>query len=119
MDNPTVTKRRGRKSIAGRPFIQVDEKYGIMTDTYNITLVELYDNNGKVTPLGRCYCSTFEGMVNCMTNYGVSVEGAEKFRERTKDISTTHKLGKLVISWPKDFQFDPKPFLEENGNDEE
>jgi len=112
--NPTwLAGKRGRKPISGRWFIRLNDKFGIMADSYNLILTEVHrpNKNAKLIALGWAYTSTVNYMTTVLEKKGFSPDIISMFQNRTKGMTTKIINGKLIISLPTDFISDPNPFV--------
>ena len=102
---------RGRKKVTDRLYIQVDDTYCVTVDSYNIILAEIYHSkDGKVLPMGKRYCNTFEYIAVCMESFDISKDSITRFREKTAGATYSRSdKGKLVIDMPEGYLNDPSP----------
>lgn len=112
--NPNLAQvqGRGRKKVTDRFFIRLDDKHGVTTDKYNITLCKVYANQGKVVPVGFAYYGTFLGVVQSLRQHGFSEEIISAYKKRVEGIKTYYDRGLLKMKLPEGFQQDESPFTD-------
>jgi hypothetical protein len=114
--NPNIgDARRGRAKASTRMFISLTPEYGVTVDSYNVTLVKIYNDEkqGKVIPLGQRYYSSFKGIVKSLIDFKIPQDVITKYEERIRGIETSYEVGKIKVSFPEGFESDPSPFAEE------
>jgi len=121
--NPNLADaRKGRKKKVDDPFyIKVDDVFRISRDKYNIIISKKFvaEDSGNVYEMSYKFYDTFDGVSSQLQVEDISQENIVRFKERVKDFVVKHKVGKIVITYPPSFQFDPKDIVKEGTEEEE
>lgn len=105
---------RGKKKLSDDPFFfKVSDSIRFHRDAFNLILREInVSESGAQYSLALAFFTSIEfGHRWLEEELGggstrITAEQLQRFKERTKDITTHYKNGRLIVSYPKDMTFD-------------
>ena len=108
-----MAKKGKSLKIDDKFFFKVDPTIRVSKDRYNINVSQIMtskDGSKREVILG--HVNTFNGVIDLLKRNDLcSKDDIRKFEERTKEIQTSYKIGKLIVTVPENLAYDDRDVL--------